>query len=375
LQYDPATARRLDAGMARSANAGLPASRCDVGADLQSAREVHMSQVLPGGAEGTVSEESQNGQVATAQGPPEAPVKRIEGRTPGQLALARLRQDRVAVASFVFIVLLILVAVFAPLLVKLLSHPPNDTSHYETMTNSFGAPKGPNFGLHFWFGADQFGRDLFSRVLYGARVSLIVGIVATGLALAIGVVVGMLAGFYRGWIDTGLSRLMDILLSIPFLLLALALVSVFRPSLGIIIVVIAFVSWTYIARIVRGQVLSLREKEFVEASRSLGASNLRIIFRDILPNLTAPIIIYATLIIPANILTEAYLSFLGLGVPPPTATWGQMLADSNDFYQVAWWMVVFPGMALLFTTLAFNLLGDGLRDAFDPRGNQTSGRL
>jgi ABC-type dipeptide/oligopeptide/nickel transport system permease subunit len=302
------------------------------------------------------------------------PVKRIEGRTPTQLALARLKKDRVAVLSFWFIIFLILIAAGAPLVAKL-GHPPNDTSLYDRMTNSFGNPNGPNAKLHFWFGADNFGRDLFSRVIYGARVSLVVGVVATGLAITIGVVVGMVAGFYRGWIDTALSRLMDILLSIPFLLLALALVSVFRPSLQIIIFVIAFVTWTYIARVIRGQVLSLREKEFVEAARSLGASNLRIIFREILPNLAAPIIVYATLIIPANILTEAYLSFLGMGVPPPTATWGQMLADANTYYTVAWWMLVFPGVALLLTTLAFNLLGDGLRDAFDPRGTQTAGRL
>ena len=324
-----------------------------------------MSEVLP---------ETQRTAGEPAPDPIE-PAKRIEGRTPTQLALARIRKDRVAVASFFFIIFLVLVAVFAPLIVKVVAHAPNDTSLYDRMTNSFGNPNGPNVKLHFWFGADNFGRDLFSRVLYGARVSLIVGVVATGLALSIGVVVGMVAGFYRGWIDTALSRLMDILLSIPFLLLALALVSVFRPSLGIIIFVIAFVTWTYIARVIRGQVLSLREKEFVEAARSLGASNLRIIFREILPNLAAPIIVYATLIIPANILTEAYLSFLGMGVPPPTATWGQMLADANTYYTVAWWMLVFPGVALLLTTLAFNLLGNGLRDAFDPRGTQTSGRL
>jgi peptide/nickel transport system permease protein len=186
----------------------------------------------------------------------------------------------------------------------------------------------------------------------------------------VGVTVGLITGFYGGVVDTVLSRFMDVLLSIPLLLLALALVAVFRPSLQVIIAVIVFVSWTYIARIIRGQVLSLREKEFVEAQRSLGAGNLRIIFRDILPNLVAPILIYATLIIPANILFEAYLSFLGLGVPPPTATWGQMLADATDFYRVAWWLLLFPGLALLGTTLAFNLAGDGLRDALDPRGQQ-----
>ncbi len=327
-----------------------------------------MSQVLPD-AQGTAGEPG-------APGPDSSePIKRIEGRTPTQLALARLKKDRVAVASFFFIVFLVLVAAGAPLIVKAISHPPNDTSLYDKTTNAFGNPKGPNLKLHFWFGADNFGRDLFSRVLYGARISLVVGVVATGLAISIGVVVGMVAGFYRGWVDTALSRLMDILLSIPFLLLALALVSVFRPSLSIIIFVIAFVTWTYIARVIRGQVLSLREKEFVEAARSLGASNMRIIFREILPNLAAPIIVYATLIIPANILTEAYLSFLGMGVPPPSATWGQMLSDANTYYTVAWWMLVFPGLALLLTTLAFNLLGDGLRDAFDPRGTQTASRL
>jgi len=330
--------------------------------------EVQMSQVLPAG-------QGMAGEPGEPVADPSEPVKRIEGRTPTQLAYARLKKDRVAVASFFFIVLLVLVAAGAPLVVKLLGHSPNDTSLYDRMTNEFGNPKGPNLKLHFWFGADNFGRDLFSRVVYGARVSLVVGVVATGLAISIGVVVGMVAGFYRGWIDTALSRLMDILLSIPFLLLALALVSVFRPSLQIIIFVIAFITWTYIARVIRGQVLSLREKEFVEAARSLGASNMRIIFREILPNLAAPIIVYATLIIPANILTEAYLSFLGMGVPPPTATWGQMLSDANTYYTVAWWMLVFPGLALLLTTLAFNLLGDGLRDAFDPRGTQTASRL
>jgi peptide/nickel transport system permease protein len=164
---------------------------------------------------------------------------------------------------------------------------------------------------------------------------------------------------------------MDVILSFPFLLTALTLVAIFSPSVYISIMIIAFFGWVYIGRIVRGQVLSLREKEFVEAARSLGASDLRIMFGDVLPNLVAPILVYATLLIPTNILAEASLSFLGLGVKPPTATWGQMLAEAQDYYEVAWWFFAFPGLALLITVLAFNLLGDGLRDALDPRATQT----
>ena len=290
----------------------------------------------------------------------------IEAKTPARLALRRLRGDPLAMASIGFLLVLCLVALAAPLIVGLIAHPPNDTSHYQQTTTAIGTPKGPNLGLRFFFGADQFGRDLFSRVLYGARVSLLVGVLATGVAVVIGVTVGLLAGYHRGWVDTLLSRLVDMLLSIPFLLLALALVAVLRPSLWIVVLVISLTTWTYLARIIRAQVLSLREREFVEAARCLGASDLRIMVLEILPNLAGPIIVYGTLAIPTNILFEAYLSFLGLGPPPPTATWGQMLADANGFYQVAWWMVVFPGLALLATTLAFNLLGDSLRDALDP---------
>jgi peptide/nickel transport system permease protein len=188
----------------------------------------------------------------------------------------------------------------------------------------------------------------------------------------------MTAGFFRGAVDMGISRLIDVLLAFPILLLALGLASAcslghgcfggaLKPGLVVVIFVIAFVNWTYIARIVRGQVLSLREKEFVEAARSLGASNRRIIFREILPNLVAPIIVYATLIIPQNILFEAALSFLGAGVQPPTASWGAMLADATTIYNVAWWYMVFPGAALLITVLAFNLVGDGLQDALHPK--------
>jgi ABC-type dipeptide/oligopeptide/nickel transport system permease subunit len=327
-----------------------------------------MARAAPGG--GAAEELDQLEFMTEDRAPAAGEPPHIEGRSPFRLAMERFRRDKVAMASVGFILVLALFALAAPLIAKAVGHPPNDQSHLYEMTTEGGLPKGPNLERKFLFGADQYGRDLLIRVAYGARISLVVGIVATGLALLVGVTIGLLAGFYGGLIDTVLSRAMDVLLSIPLLLLALALVAVFRPSLQVIIVVIVFVSWTYIARIIRGQVLSLREKEFVEAQRSLGAGNLRIIFRDILPNLLAPILIYATLIIPANILFEAYLSFLGLGVPPPTATWGQMLSDATDYYRVAWWMLLFPGVALLGTTLAFNLAGDGLRDALDPRGQQ-----
>ncbi len=292
----------------------------------------------------------------------------IEGRSPSRLALERFRRDKVAMASVAFIGLLLLFALSAPLIAKATGHPPNDQSHLYEMTTEAGLPTGPNLELRFFLGADQFGRDILVRVAYGARISLCVGVVATTLTLLVGVAAGLLAGYWGGVVDLVLSRLIDLLLSIPLLLLSLALLAVFRPSLLVIVAVIVLVSWTYIARIIRGQVLSLREQEFVEAQRSLGASDLRIMIRDILPNLVPAIVVYATLIVPANIMFEASLSFLGLGIQPPTATWGQMLSDATEFYRVAWWMLVFPGAALLGTTLAFNLAGDGLRDALDPRG-------
>ncbi|MBX5468667.1 MAG: ABC transporter permease [Thermoleophilaceae bacterium] len=305
----------------------------------------------------------------------EAEVSGIAARTPLELFWRRLKQDRVAMAALVFILLLVAVAVLAPLLVKLTGQrPPNDQS--TKFLDEFGTPTGPT--SENWFGVDPLGRSVFSRVLYGARVSLEVAIIATAASVAVGVVVGMTAGFFRGFVDTVLSRLIDVLLAFPILLLALGLAAacslgngclggLIKPGLTVVIFVIAFVNWTYIARIIRGQVLSLREKEFVEAARSLGASNGRIIFREILPNLVAPIIVYSTLVIPQNILFEAALSFLGVGVQPPNPSWGAMLADATEIFDTAWWYMVFPGVALLLTVLAFNLLGDGLQDALNPR--------
>jgi peptide/nickel transport system permease protein len=299
----------------------------------------------------------------------------IAARSPLDLFWRRLKTDKVALTAAIFILVLILLAVFAPLIIKLVGTT-GPTVQNPKALDSFGTPTGPS-GSHI-FGVDQLGRDVFARVLYGARISLLVAIVATALSVSIGVLVGMTAGFYRGWVDSALSRLIDVLLAFPILLLALGLASacslgngclggLVKPGIGVVIFVIAFVNWTYIGRIIRGQVLSIREKEYVDASRALGASNRRIILKEILPNLVAPIIVYSTLVIPQNILFEASLSFLGVGIQPPNASWGQMLADATSIFDTAWWYMVFPGAALLLTVLAFNLLGDGLHDALNPR--------
>jgi peptide/nickel transport system permease protein len=308
----------------------------------------------------------------TSGATPAAPTA-IHGRGPWQLAWARLRRDKVAIGSAVVITAIVLLALFAPLIAHVLGHSP-DTQFRTTGLTPDGIPVGP--GSTFYFGTDDLGRDVFLRVIYGARISLLVGVVAAGLAVLVGVIVGLLAGYFAGTVDGVLSRLMDVVLSLPFLVFAIALVSLIGPSLLISVAVIAFFSWASVGRIIRGQVLSIREKEYIEASRLSGASDLRIMFVDILPNVLAPTIVYATMLIPLSIVFESTMSFLGIGVLPPTATWGNMLAESLPYYRVAWWFVAFPGLALLITTMAFNLLGDSVRDAFDPRGDQfrTTGR-
>jgi ABC-type dipeptide/oligopeptide/nickel transport system permease subunit len=298
----------------------------------------------------------------------------IAARSPLQLFWRRLRKDRIAMVSLGFIVFLVILAIAAPLIVKILGLPSPYTQNLN-LTDEFGSPLGPS-GAHP-FGVDQLGHDVMSRVIYGTRVSLEVGLVGTAIATVIGVSFGIVAGYYRGWVDTLLSRTVDVVLSIPVLLLGLGvgaacavrgcLGGTISPGTSVIIFLIALVNWTYIFRIVRGLVLSLREREFVDAARALGASDARIMFREILPNLVAPVIVYATLLIPLNILLEASLSFLGVGVRPPTASWGQMIAAATPVFNTAWWYMTFPGIALLLTVLAFNLLGDGLRDALNPR--------
>ncbi|HWC42534.1 MAG TPA: ABC transporter permease [Actinomycetota bacterium] len=298
-----------------------------------------------------------------------APVG-VQGRGPWQLAWERLRRDPVAVVSAATLVLITVAAVAAPLVAHAVGHGPDDQYHDIGVTTA-GLPVGPS--RTFLLGTDNLGRDLLVRILYGARISLLVGVVATVAATVAGVVVGLAAGYLGGAVDVVLARFMDMVLSFPYLLLAIALVSVFGSSLTISMLVIAFFSWAAIGRVVRGQALSIREKEYVEASWSIGSGPLRVMFVDILPNLLAPVLVLATLLVPAAIVFEATLSFLGLGVPPPTPTWGGMLSDSLGFYQVAWWFPLFPGLALLATTLAFNLLGDSVRDALDPAARRAGG--
>jgi ABC-type dipeptide/oligopeptide/nickel transport system permease subunit len=367
----------------------------------------------------------------------------IAARSPLQLFWRRLRHDKVALVALGFIALLIVVAVFAGTIIDITGQRP-PTEQSTKYLDEFGSASGPS--ADNWFGTDSLGRSVFSRVLDGAQVSLKVALLSTSIILVVGVTLGMVAGYFRGWADTALSRTMDVMLAFPVLLLALGLGAacsfgkgciqmnydrvgliltavgllgtaastawravrpvragsqrepvadlvlgalpwllligpgvvlwlllstnrgaLIQPGLSVVIFIIALAGIPYMARIIRGQVLSIREKEFIEAARSLGASDTRILFRHILPNLVAPIIVYTTLIIPTNILFEAALSFLGVGVQPPQASWGAMIADAIEIFDTAWWYMTFPGLALLLTVLAFNLVGDGLQDALNPR--------
>ena len=301
----------------------------------------------------------------------------VRGKSPWELFWLRFRKDKAALIGLGFVIFLILVALCAPLISRYVAHHGPSELFQKTRTTELGLPLGPT--KEFWFGSDTLGRDAFVRTVYGTRTSLIVALFATGASLVIGITLGMIAGFMGGWVDTLISRVIDVVLSMPLLIFAIGIAAactateqgclggVIKPGLALVIFIIALFGWTYPARLIRGQTLSLREREFVEASRSLGASNRRIMFREVLPNLMAPIIIYGTLLIPANILFESYLSFLGLGVPGSIPSWGKMISDASAIFEVAWWLMVFPGFFLLLTVLAFNLLGDGLRDALDPR--------
>ena len=297
----------------------------------------------------------------------EAPVsKKIEGRSPWRLAYERLRKDRAAKIALGTILVIVLLAILAPVFAKILGHGPNQ-QFIDIGENANGGPVPPS-GT-FWLGTDNNGRDLFIRILYGARISLLVGVLATGISVVLGVLFGLTAGYIGGFVDTVIARFIDVMLSIPFLILAISIAYISGASLWLVIGIIGVLSFTYPARIVRGQVISIKGREFVEAARALGAGPWRIMFVDMLPNVMAQVIVYATLLIPLAIVAEASLSFLGVGVPPPTADWGSMISDAAGWYQYGyWWFLLFPCLALLITTLAFNIFGDSVRDALDPRG-------
>jgi ABC-type dipeptide/oligopeptide/nickel transport system permease subunit len=297
----------------------------------------------------------------------EAAVSRkIEGRSPWRLAYERLRADRAAKIALGTILVIVLLAILAPVFAKIVGHGPNQ-QFIDIGQNANGGPVPPS-GT-FWLGTDNNGRDLFVRILYGARISLLVGVLATGISVILGVLFGLTAGYIGGFVDTVIARFIDVMLSIPFLILAISIAFISGASLWLVIGIIGVLSFTYPARIVRGQVISIKGREFIEAARALGAGPWRIMFVDILPNVMAQVIVYATLLIPLAIVAEASLSFLGVGVPPPTADWGSMINDASGWYQYGyWWFLLFPCLALLITTLAFNIFGDSVRDALDPRG-------
>jgi peptide/nickel transport system permease protein len=318
----------------------------------------------------------------------------VKARGYWELVFIRFRRDKLAVISFGFIVFLFASAFAgAPLAAHLLGHGPTTQfgyglkdfvpvgpwSHIST-ADYIGEPGHHKQTLLILGASDQLGRDMFLRILYGAQVSLEVGVFATFGSVALGVLMGLIGGYFRGWIDTVVSQMINIVMVFPYLLFIIALQIVAGNKLNAITLgflphgvftlslIFSAFGWFYPARIMRGVVLSLREKEFVEAARMTGASDWRIMKSHLLPHLVAPIIVYSTILVAQNILGEAGLSFLGLGIDPSQASWGTLLSNAPQFYQTDVWILLFPGLAILFTTIAFNLLGDGLRDAFDPRG-------
>ncbi|MEU4512748.1 ABC transporter permease [Nonomuraea wenchangensis] len=306
--------------------------------------------------------------------------KDIQGRSLTRIAWMRLRRDKIALGGGVVVVLLILVAIFSGPIISVFGHDPLEF-HQEAIDQSTLLPQGSfgNMGSEYLLGVEPVnGRDIFSRIVAGAWISLLIGFLATLVSVVIGTVLGVVAGYFGGWVDQVIGRIMDVFLAFPLLVFAIALAGVVPDKgfglegnglrIAMLIFIIGFFSWPSIGRIVRGQTLSLREREFVDAARSLGARHGYILFREVLPNLLAPILVYATLLIPTNILFEASLSFLGVGINPPTPTWGGMLSEAVRFYTLPHF-VLFPGLAIFITVLAFNLFGDGLRDAFDPRAH------
>jgi len=267
----------------------------------------------------------------------------------------RFSENRFAVAGLLVVVLLFILSFSASLITP---YDPNAIDAWHVLL--------PPSSSH-WFGTDDLGRDVLTRVIFGARISLMVGFVAVGISILIGTVVGLLSGFYGDWVDSFLMRGVDIVLCFPTFFLILAVITLLQPSIWTIMVIIGLTSWTGVARLVRAEVLSLKSRDFVLAARVLGASDMRIIFRHILPNALSPVLVSATLGVAGAILVESSLSYLGLGVQPPTPSWGNVLTSGKEFIEFAWWLSLFPGLAILVTVLSYNLVGEGIRDALDPR--------
>lgn len=270
----------------------------------------------------------------------------------------RFRRNRFALAGGLVVTILFAVSLLAPVITP---WDPAAINAYQVLL--------PPSTSH-WMGTDELGRDVFSRVIFGTRISLYVGFVAVGIAVIIGTVAGLVAGFYGGWIDSILMRLVDIMLCFPTFFLILAVIALLEPSIWNIMLIIGVTGWMGVARLVRAEVLSIKERDYIMAARSIGASDTRIILRHILPNAAAPVLVAATLGIAGAILTESALSFLGIGVQPPVPSWGNILTSGKDYLEFAWWLSLFPGLAILVTVLAYNLLGEGIRDALDPRLNR-----
>ena len=267
----------------------------------------------------------------------------------------RLKKNKMAIASFFLLVIIALIAVFAPLIAP-----------YDPYTQDLSRINEPPSSDH-WFGTDDVGRDLFSRVVYGTRISMLVGVVCEAICVPIGVILGALAGYFGGWVDAVISRIIEIFASFPTILFAIAVMFILGPGIMNIFIAIGVIGWTGLARMIRGQIMQLKEKEFVEAARASGASNTKIIFRHLIPNCLSTIIVVITLDIPGDIMLESTLSFVGLGVQPPDPSWGSMISEGRKFIRQNVWYSFFPGLAIMLVVLAFNTLGDGVRDALDPK--------
>jgi peptide/nickel transport system permease protein len=320
--------------------------------------------------------------VTTNTTPPSGQI--IEGRSLGRIAWTRLKRDKVAMAGGVVIVVILFVAIFGPLINNLIGNQPNDFNSdlISADTNLPYGAFGGSTNQHILGIEPVNGRDILARLIAGTRISMFISISALLLSLVFGLTVGVLSGFYGGWVDSVLARFMDLLLAFPTILFSISLLAIFAQfdsflglsgqplRFAVLIFVIGFFGFPYIGRIIRGQVLSMREKEYVDAARSLGASDWRILSREVAPNLMGPILVWMTLTIPNYILAESGLSFLGVGVQEPTSSWGKMLSTAGNWFQIDPTFLLWPGLTLFITVLAFNLFGDGLRDALDPKSSR-----